>query len=480
MNLPIIAIIPIKHNSVRVPGKNFRNFNGNPLYVFIVNIVLKSKYITEVIIDTNSQIVKDGINIYFKGNNKITVYDRPEYLCSGDTPMNDVLINVITKLSLKADFYVQTHTTNPLLTTETLDNAIELFIEKRKNGYDSLFSVKSLQMRLYREENNKIIALNHNPNELIPTQNLEPLYEENSCIYIFTKDRLIERNHRIGYNPILFKMNDIESQDIDTEYDFTITSLIHKSINEKNNNYIALITGVSGGIGIEIAKKFKECGWYIIGTSEIPNFESEYIDRYMQYDLTKQDSVQKIIENIKNKENRINCLINNAAIQICKPIWDLEEESWDKIFNCNLKTVYRFVKYGIDILKESQGNIINIGSVHAINTSDEIAAYACSKSAIVGLTRNLAIELGKFGIRVNSISPGAVNTPMLRSGLLRGHVGSGIADDLVDNLSKKHILGSVGKPEEIAELVYSINNNNFMTGSNIIIDGGATIKLSTE
>ena len=92
----------------------------------------------------------------------------------------------------------------------------------------------------------------------------------------------------------------------------------------------------------------------------------------------------------------------------------------------------------------------------------------------------MAIELSKYNIRVNCVSPGAVDTKMLRAGLLRGHVGDGDEISLIRNLGSKHLLGKIGTPENIADIVYYITNNKFLTGSNIIIDGGATIKLSTE
>lgn len=158
----------------------------------------------------------------------------------------------------------------------------------------------------------------------------------------------------------------------------------------------------------------------------------------------------------------------------------MEEDEWEKIYNCNIKSVYLFVKHGLELLKKSKNqNVINIGSVHGTNTSDQIAGYGSSKAAIIDLTRNLAIELGQFNIRVNCISPGAIDTPMLRQGLTRCHVGKGSEQDSVDNLADKHILKRIGYPKEIADIVHYITQKN-MTGSNVVVDGGTTIKLSTE
>jgi len=243
---------------------------------------------------------------------------------------------------------------------------------------------------------------------------------------------------------------------------------------------IVLVTGANGGIGIEICNKFKSNNWIVIGTSLIEKYDNKSIDLYISADLTNQESIKNIINIIKKKYNKLDCIVNNAACQICKPIWEMESNEWDLIYNCNVKSIFLFVKYGIDLLKHSKGNIINIGSVHSVATSDEIAAYASSKAAIVGLTKNLAIELGKFSIRVNCISPGAIDTPMLRSGLIRGHAGKGSEEELIQNLGNSHLLKRIGKPQEIANFVFFVCNEEFINGSNLLIDGGASIKLSTE
>jgi CMP-N-acetylneuraminic acid synthetase/NAD(P)-dependent dehydrogenase (short-subunit alcohol dehydrogenase family) len=480
----ICAIVPIKHISTRVPGKNYRDFNGLPLFQVILNTLLSCNIIQTIVIDTNSELVKGIILDKYSCNSNIIIYDRPEDLWAGDVPTNVLLENVIKDLELyNYDFFLQTHVTNPLLSINTINKCIETFIEKQKDGFDSLFTVKKLQTRLYTKQNNKIFALNHNPEELIPTQDLEPIYDENSCVYIFTRDVLFKKHHRIGFNPYIYVMNDIESSDIDTETDFLIAKSLHKEfkINE-TNNYV-LITGVYGEIGNEIAKKFKQNKWRVIGIDIQNCINHEHVDYFYNIDISNKTELKKLIlDDIPKITNKIDCIINNAAIQICKPIYDMSEEEWELTFDCNIKPIFLISKYALPLLMNSKNaNIINIGSVHATSTSDKIAAYAATKSSVVGLTRNLAIELGKFNIRVNVISPGAIDTSMLRKGLMRGHVGeTDDEDQLVINLGKKHLLGNVGKPHNVSELVMHIINNSFLNGGNLVIDGGATIKLSTE
>ena len=477
----ICAIIPIKHESTRVPKKNYRDFNGSPLYYHIIKTLLDSKYIDTIVIDTNSDVVKQGINEYFT-TNKIIIYDRPEYLWAGDTPVNKLLINVIESLNLNADFYIQTHTTNPLLKTETLDASIETFLEKRNLGYDSLFSVKKIQTRFYHNRNEIVSAINHNPEELIPTQDLEPMYEENSCIYLFTKNILVNKNHRVGYNPYLFIMNDTESQDIDTEYDFFVAKLLHREINklENNSSRILLLTGVNGGIGKDIAKKYKDNYWKVIGTDLSNECVHEYCDTYISCDLTNKENVLYLIQEISNKYEKLDCIVNNAAVQFNDNIWNFDEDKWDMTMDCNLKIIFLLVKHAISLLtKSEQGNIINVASIHSVASSDKIAAYACSKSGIVGLTKNLSIELADFNIRVNAVSPGAICTEMLKNSLLRDSSTDDV-ELLLRQIKNKHPLKDIGYPENVASLIMEINNNNFINGANYIIDGGVSVKLGTE
>lgn len=476
-------IIPIKHSSSRVPGKNYRDFNGKPLMKIVLDTIVQSKLLDTIVIDTNSDIVKDILKDY--NDERIIIYDRPEHLCDGNTPTNVLLENVIQDLNLDHEIILQTHVTNPLLTLETIEKCIAQFIEKEKDGYDSLFTVKQLQTRLYTMENETVNALNHNPNELLPTQDLEPLYEENSCLYIFKREILFQKHHRIGYKPFMYIMDNIESSDIDTEIDFILAETLHKElvINKGSKNRVVIVTGASRGIGLEICKKFHKQKWIVVGVAKPAYFSHPSIDTYISKDLTCPKSPREIMEIVQEKYKRLDCLINNAGVQICKPIWEMEDDEWSNTFDCNVKSVYLFVKYGLSMLKESKGNIINIGSVHSVATSNEISAYGSSKSALSGLTRNLAIELGQFGIRVNCICPGAVDTVMLRDGLKRGHVGSGNSNTLVERLGKSHLLGKVGEPEEIANFVLFVaddNNGRFINGANLFIDGGACIKLSTE
>lgn len=215
----IVALVPMRHHSQRVPGKNYRTLAGRPLFHHIIQTLLAVTQIGEVVVDTDSEPVMDGVREHFP---QVQIINRPEHLRADDVPMNQILIHDTGQF--QADFYLQTHSTNPLLKPETVSRAINLFLAEYPDR-DSLFSVTRLQTRLYDKDGR---AINHNPNELIQTQDLPPVYEENSCIYIFTRENLIARQHRISDRPLMFEIDADEAWDIDEELDFEITNFLLK------------------------------------------------------------------------------------------------------------------------------------------------------------------------------------------------------------------------------------------------------------
>ncbi len=221
--MKIIALLPMKGNSERVPNKNLKQFNGVPLYHVVMNTLLKSKYIDEVIVNTDSERIKSDIHSNFK--EKVVVIDRPKEIIGDYVSMNKIIEHDLSMHP--ADLYLQTHSTNPLLKTKSIDAAIEKMMKfQEEQTYDSVFSVTRWQTRLYDKNGN---PHNHDPKELIRTQDLDPLYEENSNFYIFTTESFSNVGQkRIGENPYMFELNKIESSDIDVKEDFLISELLHK------------------------------------------------------------------------------------------------------------------------------------------------------------------------------------------------------------------------------------------------------------
>jgi CMP-N-acetylneuraminic acid synthetase len=219
----LAAIVPMRHSSERVPGKNYRDFAGKPLFHHVIQTLLDCPLIDKVIIDTDSPIVIEQAQASFPD---VLVLERPEHLRDGAIPMNDVLLNSINQVP--SEFYLQTHSTNPLLTVETLTVGIKKFFDIQPM-YDSLFSVTRKHVRFW---DSLARPINHNQNILLRTQDLPPIFEENSCFYVFTKSILERKHNRIGDRPFLFEMPEIEAQDIDVEFNFIVAELLYKMINK--------------------------------------------------------------------------------------------------------------------------------------------------------------------------------------------------------------------------------------------------------
>jgi NAD(P)-dependent dehydrogenase (short-subunit alcohol dehydrogenase family) len=248
-------------------------------------------------------------------------------------------------------------------------------------------------------------------------------------------------------------------------------------------NKVVLVTGASSGIGSATAKLFALEGWQVIGVARRKMNKPEGINHYISGDVSKVSDVQRIFDEITNEEGRIDALINNAGIQICKPLVETTVEQWDAIMNTNVRSIFLCVKNAYPLMHEYGGSIVNVSSVHAIATSASIAAYAASKGAILSLTRAMAIELAHDNIRVNAVLPGAVDTPMLRAGFERGHLEVGDPQQQIEELSRHTVIGRVGMPEEIAQAILFLadeSRSSFITGQMLVVDGGATAKLSTE
>ncbi len=219
----IVALVPMRHHSQRVPGKNYRPLAGKPLFQHIIGALLQCPEIAEVVVDTDSQPVMDGLRHDFPA---VRVLPRPEHLRADTVPMNEILAYDTSQVEADGDkehrFYLQTHTTNPLLRSQTVSAAIQKFLAVYP-AYDSMFTVTRLQTRLWDQLGR---AINHNPAILLQTQDLPPVYEENSCLYLFTRQNLLARRNRLGERPLMFEIPAAEAWDIDEELDFAICDFL--------------------------------------------------------------------------------------------------------------------------------------------------------------------------------------------------------------------------------------------------------------
>ncbi len=250
-------------------------------------------------------------------------------------------------------------------------------------------------------------------------------------------------------------------------------------------NRTVLITGAAGGIGRATVRLFAEKGWRVIGVDRAP-FGDDFPESgvFIQGDIADPQAFEKSFEQVRAVTGTLHALVNNAALQIAKPLLETTVEEWDAVMASNLRSAFLGVKFSHPLMKAADGGaVVNVSSVHAVQTSANIAAYAASKGGLLALTRAMAIEFAGDNIRVNAILPGAVDTPMLRAGLGRGHVSGGDIHTRLENLARKTVNGRVGKPEELAHAIYFLaddEQSSFMTGQAMIVDGGATARLSTE
>lgn len=225
----IIALLPMKANSERIKGKNFRDFCGKPLFHWILDNLLALEEISQIVINTDARqiLAENGLT----GSERIMIRDRKPDICGDFVSMNKVLADDVS--NVEADIYLMTHVTNPLMSTTTIRNALTAFNKARtENAADSLFTVNKVQTRFYRADGS---AVNHDPDNLVRTQDLEPWYEENSNLYIFTKDSFVKTSARIGKRPMMHMMSKLESIDIDEPEDWDMAVIAAQYLMQQEN-----------------------------------------------------------------------------------------------------------------------------------------------------------------------------------------------------------------------------------------------------
>ena len=221
--MPTIALLPMKAHSARVSGKNFREFAGKPLFRWILDTLLKDKEMDRIVINTDAReiLAEKGL----VSTDRILIRDRKPEICGDFVSMNLVIADDLE--NVPADAYLMTHTTNPLLSAETIRCALQAYQDGvRSGGHDSLFTVNKFQTRFYRADGSPV---NHDSNNLIRTQDLEPWFEENSNLYIFSRDSFAATNARIGKRPLLFETPRAESADIDDQEGWDIAETLAKA-----------------------------------------------------------------------------------------------------------------------------------------------------------------------------------------------------------------------------------------------------------
>lgn len=230
----------------------------------------------------------------------------------------------------------------------------------------------------------------------------------------------------------------------------------------------AVVTGAAGGIGSAVCDVLGAQGWDVVPVDRVA------VDRPRALQLDLADATL-VLERLSALE-QVDALVNNAAIQLFKSLEETSIADWHEVHDVNLRGAFVCLKACLRQLVASRGSVVNVASVHARATSQSVAAYAASKGGLTAFTRAAALELGRAGVRVNAVLPGAVDTPALRAGFAR-------AVDAEERLVRRTPLGRIGTPRDIAEAVAFLVDDaraRFITGQEIVVDGGALARLSTE
>jgi glucose 1-dehydrogenase len=248
-------------------------------------------------------------------------------------------------------------------------------------------------------------------------------------------------------------------------------------------NRVALVTGAAGGIGEATAADFAAAGWDVAAVDRrFPRSEMGKV-RIYPADVSRPEEVERLFGELASDFGRLDALVNNAAIQVGKTLLETSVSEWDEVMASNLRSAFLTARHAHPLLRQSQGAIVNVSSVHAVATSAGLAAYVASKGGLAALTRAMAVEFAPDNIRVNAVLPGAVDTPMLRAGLGRRHLPGASVEENLAELGRRSLLGRVAMPVEIARAIRFLADgtlSSFITGQTLIVDGGATARLSTE
>ena len=246
---------------------------------------------------------------------------------------------------------------------------------------------------------------------------------------------------------------------------------------------LAVVSGTSGAIGGAIAEDLTANGWDVIGVDLRPSAGAVPLVVEVVGDVSQASTWQDVGKRVNDRQNGLQGLVHAAARQVCSPLCETDEADWDQVMAVNVKSVYLAGRELQSMLAAARGAVVGIGSVHARATSADIAAYAASKGAFSALLRAMAVEWAQDGIRVNVVLPGAIDSHMLRDGLMRGHLDAGDVEDRLQQLAARTVMGRVGDPADVSGLVRFLLDparSSFATGSEFVVDGGALARLSTE
>ncbi len=231
---------------------------------------------------------------------------------------------------------------------------------------------------------------------------------------------------------------------------------------------VAVITGGSGAIGLTTAKLFAESGARVVCVDQQTPQAAPANCRFIQADIADFTAVQACVADVLAEEKFVDCLINNAGIARDAPVWKMAEADWDAVLNVNLKGAFNFIHHLAPHFRERQrGKIVNISSINGLRGKFGLANYAASKAGLIGLTKTVAKELGRYNVNVNAVAPGYILTPLTTK----------LPQQILDQALGETALGRLGQPEDVANAILFLCSEaaRHITGEVIKIDGGQYI-----
>jgi NAD(P)-dependent dehydrogenase (short-subunit alcohol dehydrogenase family) len=241
-------------------------------------------------------------------------------------------------------------------------------------------------------------------------------------------------------------------------------------------NRIAIVTGAASGIGLACARRFATEGATVVGIDLKQSADWAAVEalapnsRFHQLDVTDGAAQKAVADAVVKQFGRIDILLTAAGVGDGGPVSMLDESAWDRVININLKGTFLSIKAVLDAMTaQRSGSIITIASVEGINGTEGGSAYNASKGGVVLLSKNVAMDYGRMGIRCNAICPGFIETPMLDSVM-------GLVPELKADVVRETKMGRLGKPEEIAGAAYFLASDDasYVTGHALVVDGGYT------